>query len=189
MNNEWQYIGKKINLSTKNNAQLNLSLSENNIILPNKYTLWSHDILNKNWDLNSYKKICTIDNIASFWKFINNIDKIGYKHLNFYLMKENVDPMWEHPCNKNGGICSFKASMCDSIKIFEDISVHLICGKLNENMDDINGVSLTPRSSWCLIKIWNKDKSNDITLTLNKNILNKYRDLSMMYIPNNPNDA
>ena len=39
-----------------------------------------------------------------------------------------------------------------------------ICGEIitkdHKNMDSINGISLSPKKNFCIIKIWNNDKNN-----------------------------
>jgi len=148
------------------------------------FTLWSHEVTNKNWDLKSYKSHCIINNIESFWKLFNNFNKIGYKHLNFYFMKNNIVPMWEHEANRDGGVCSFKIDIEDSIPFFEELAVYMISGQLSVNPDDINGISFTPKNNWIIIKIWNKHKNDSFIETLNKTFTEKYKHLNHQYTEN-----
>lgn len=61
-----------------------------------------------------------------------------------------------------------------------------MCEKLVDNVADINGISITPKNNWSIIKIWNRDKKNKIDRLLNKSILDKYKNVSIMYKENQP---
>lgn len=146
-----------------------------------KYVLWCHDINNKNWDLSSYNEMYVIDDVASFWRVFNNISKFDYHNRHFYLMKEGITPMWEDSNNKNGGVCSFRTLLSDSLELFENLSVHMICDLLSSDPKDITGVIFSPKNSWAIVKIWNRDSKKDLTKMINQEILDKYSKLSIQY--------
>ena len=78
--------------------------------LNNKMTLWYHHDKD-NWALSGYKKIFELTSISDFWQIYNNWDKLGgltSKH--FFIMKENVTPLWEDVNNVSGGCWSFKVT-------------------------------------------------------------------------------
>jgi hypothetical protein len=156
------------------------------IELSSTYVLWCHDIYNKDWSLSGYTKLCTISTVSEFWQFFNNMDKIGYKVNNFFLMKDGTDPTWEHVNNRDGGICSFRTEIDSSLNIYQDLCVRMVCDILTLNMADINGISFSPKNNWAIIKIWNKDKHNDLSKTLDPVILDTYKDASIKYKENEP---
>ena len=39
--------------------------------LKNKWTIWIHDLYDKNWAIDSYKKLYSFDTIEGFWTFYN----------------------------------------------------------------------------------------------------------------------
>lgn len=177
MENGWKVVMKN-KKKIQNNGE--------NILLPSKYTLWCHEVYNKNWDLASYKKICTITTVSDFWKLVNNLDKMGFTSNNLFLMKDGITPMWEDVNNRDGGICSFKVDIRQSLSIFEEFALYMVCECLIDNNDDINGLSFSPKNSWAIIKIWNRDKNNDIAALLNPEIKKKYNKLSIKYKCNEP---
>jgi hypothetical protein len=177
MENDWKVV--------TNNKKKNQNCGDN-VGLPSKYTLWCHEVYNKSWDLSSYKKICTITNVSEFWKLINNLDKTGFTSNNLFLMKDGITPMWEDPNNREGGICSFKVDIRQSLSVFEEFALYMICECLVGNSNDINGLSFSPKNGWAIIKIWNKDKNNDIASLLNNDIKKKYSNLSIKYKCNEP---
>lgn len=157
------------------------------IKLPYTYILWSHAINDNNWTLSSYKKLCTIRSVSDFWRLFNNFKKIGWKYMHFFFMKSGIEPMWEHPSNRTGGICSFRIPLDDNaLAIWENLNVQWVCQQLSTMEDDINGISINPKNNWALIKIWNADSSNNLMNTLCPNIIETYKDLSIQYKANKP---
>lgn len=157
-----------------------------NIKLTNSYTLWNHNIFNKDWNISGYNRICEFDNVSSFWRIYNNFLKLGLKFNHFFVMKNDIQPTWEHHDNRNGGVCSFKLELTNFYQFWEEITLLMLCGKLSNVENDINGISFSPKNNWAIIKIWNKDSKNDLTKTLNDDILKKYSKFSIRYKPNNP---
>lgn len=152
------------------------------------YVLWVHDLNNKNWTINSYEKKYEFNNVETFCGFVNNFYRLGYKHMHFFLMKKGVDPIWEHEENRNGGVCSIKIDIDQCGDIFTDLICRMVTNSLSSVSDDINGVSISPKNNWAIIKIWNKSKDNILTETLTPEVLEKYHHLSLRYKANNENN-
>lgn len=157
-----------------------------NIKFNNDYVLWTHSIDNSDWSINSYVKLCDINNVSTFWRLFNNFNKLDCSKKHYYLMKKNVDPIWEHSENRHGGICTMKVDEKNLLNIWELLCAYMICNELSVNKDDITGISLSPKSGWVILKIWNKNKSNNLTKTLNQQILKVCKDFNMMYKQNEP---
>jgi hypothetical protein len=158
----------------------------NDIILVTEYVLWVHSINENDWSINGYKQLCTIKTVSDFWKLFNNIHKLNFKNNNFYFMKPKIEPIWEDENNRHGGICSFRIELDHALKVYELLCIFLVCEKLVVNIDDINGISITPKNNWAIIKIWNKDKTNKTDKLLHKSILDKYKHVSIQYKQNQP---
>jgi hypothetical protein len=72
-------------------------------------------------------------------------------------MKQNFLPLWESPENINGGSWSFMVSKEHMEKTFYLLSSSILGNQLTldvENMNYINGLSVTPKSNSFIIKIW-----------------------------------
>ena len=148
------------------------------------YTLWYHGITEKNWDKNSYVKIGTIHSLKDFWIYYNSINTF-LKGI-FFLMKEDILPIWEVPDNINGGYWSFRVERDKVDDIWIKLSIQLITENIcnsssssnseqqleqseqqeeQEQQDqqeeiikhDINGISISPKAVNAVIKIWNND--------------------------------
>lgn len=158
----------------------------NDIFLMHSYVLWVHSISDNDWSINGYKQLCTIKTVSEFWKLFNNMHKLNFTTNNFYLMKPNIEPIWEDENNRHGGICSLRIELAYALKVYELLCIFMVCEKLIENIDDINGISITPKNNWAIIKIWNKNKNNKIDKLLHKNILDKYKNVSIQYKQTQP---
>lgn len=186
------YITEKLNNNHDNNKSstnvFNTTTQpmDTNFKLNNTYILWHHDIDNKSWDIKSYNKLCTLETGKDFWGVFNFISQIGHKENNYYLMKHNTEPTWEHVNNRNGGACSIRVQIDDAPQVFQDLSVRMVCNILNSNDDDITGISCCPKNNWAIIKIWNKDKNNDLIKTLQSDTIKLYKSIGMRYKSNSP---
>ena len=78
----------------------------------------------------------------------------------FFIMREHIMPRWEDENNKNGGCFSYKLSrIVLEDKFFEVCSQMLgeVLGKTNEYSENINGISISPKKNYYIIRIWIKD--------------------------------
>jgi hypothetical protein len=128
--------------------------------LTNTWILWFHDPLDNNWKLNSYKKVSSINTINDFWKSYNFLNNKIVENSMLFLMKNNIDPLWEHKDNIKGGSWSIKLQKGNLYDIWTTISIYLINEQISD--EDINGISISPKKNFCIIKIWTKQNNNDI---------------------------
>ena len=147
-----------------------------NVFLNEIWNLWFHDPFDQNWGKESYKFLYKIDTIQNFWKITKLIqDKadIGM----FFLFREYVFPLWDDPLNMDGGALSMKVLKTDAYTCWEDLTVRLVSENLlkEKNLElseTINGLSLSPKKTFCIIKIWLKD--NQLANPEKFNVLDKY---------------
>jgi translation initiation factor 4E len=140
------------------------------------WILWYH-YDKDNWKLSGYKHIYKIDNIINFWKLYNNFNVIGgISNKHFFLMRENITPLWEDNENINGGCWSFKVCENQADELWEDLSVYLLINKLCPTIsDEIVGLSIClKKNNNVVIKIWNTNSKNNSLKLINENILKKW---------------
>lgn len=138
------------------------------------WNVWTHFSESNNWTPESYKHIFTIDTIKSFWEFFGNIDKLDLVKHQFYIMRDSSGPTWEHPSNRNGGICSIRVIKDRSIEIIEQLAILILNECFSDNPIDINGLSFSLKHNWGVIKIWNSIGSNDLSLQVPAYMIKKY---------------
>ena len=141
----------------------------------NNWTIWYHNSKD-DWTINGYKKLYTINNVSDYWKLYNNWDKLGsINNKHFFIMKNNITPIWEDKNNKNGGCWSYKVNESSAQQLWDDLSLHLVTESLSSINNDIVGLSAClKKNNFSVIKIWNKDSKNNSLNLLSNEILKKY---------------
>lgn len=151
-------------LNNNENKERNVNtLNENEETYINDiWCLYFHDPYNSDWGFQSYKRICTISSIEMYW----TVHKLLQNHLHnamFFLMREHVFPCWDDPNNVDGGCLSIKVLKQDLKRFWEYISTRTLGECLMKNIDlieNVNGVSTSPKKHFCIIKIWLKSNEN-----------------------------
>ena len=132
--------------------------------LNSKWVFWYHDPENTNWDLKSYQKIYSFDTVEKFWSLHKNIENDMINSGMFFIMRDGIFPLWEDDSNVAGGCWSYKIIKKDAYKAWVQLCVSLIGETLAREDNVINGISISPKKGFCIIKIWNKDKhKNDVS--------------------------
>ena len=91
----------------------------------------------------------------------------------FFLMKDDIPPIWETGKNIGGGMWTFKVSKKSLDKIWIDLIAFTLGNTLTKNPDDmehINGISISPKINNCIVKIWNDDNKSRDTSIFNPDI-------------------
>lgn len=156
--------------------------------LSNTFKVWKH-IIKNDWSINGYKCIYTFNDGIQFWQLYNNWNKLGtILDKPLFLMKDNVQPIWEDENNINGGCWSFKIFNNQAEELWEELSTLFVTNKLlnDTNIDDeILGLSISiKKNNYIVIKIWNRNNENNSIININKNILNKWG-TDIIYISHN----
>lgn len=132
--------------------------------LSNKWTIYAHLPHDTDWSLISYKKILSFDKLEEFITLTESLPDKLISNCMLFIMKDNIKPIWEDVHNKNGGCFSYKISNKSVATIWRKFSYKLVgnsllkkgCNKIN----NINGITISPKKNFCIIKIWFSDCSN-----------------------------
>jgi len=123
--------------------------------LTNTFTFWFHNPNDTNWGIDSYHEILNFSTIEEFWVLYELVKKSMVENGMFFLMKDDIQPIWEDKRNIEGGCVSFKVEKRLAYQEWEDLLVHLI----SDNLPVIvNGVSISPKKNFNIIKIWLKEE-------------------------------
>ena len=130
--------------------------------LKGNFKIWYHSINDNNWELESYKNLFTINNLIDYYFLINNFKKIHYHNSMIFIMKDDIKPIWEDKENKDGGFISLKISSKVLLEKWNYILSKFISNDLFlKDNNIINGISISPKKEFNIIKIWiNKDINN-----------------------------
>jgi hypothetical protein len=148
------------NNTTINNVNdfLNSINIDMNNKLNNTYNVWFHDANNTDFSINSFYNIAKFDNIKDYL-IINQTLRNNYKMLlngMFFIMKDEIKPLWNDDSNRDGGCISWKIDKHDSLNYWENLLLLLITNNLplEFNKYGINGISINPKKNCNIIKVW-----------------------------------
>ena len=141
----------------------------------NEWNIWYHHIKN-NWKIDGFNNIFKIGTIKEFWDFNNNINLFGgINSHHFFMMKNNITPIWEDEQNKMGGCWSIKIPTEKSLELWIKLSSYIVGETLTENKNIINGISICAKNPiTSVVKIWNNSTKNNSIKLLPVEILNEY---------------
>jgi len=123
------------------------------------WTWYFHDPLDMRWTLESYRRLCDISTIDEFWLMHSATSKVIPLGM-FFVMRETSFPCWDDASNIQGGTASIKVTVSDTVACWESLLKRMLGETLAVDAEDseaINGISVSPKRGFCIIKIWTKD--------------------------------
>jgi hypothetical protein len=152
-------------------------------VLHTQWVLYYHNPEDSDWSKGSYTCVMTLTSLEEFWAMHSAL--LPSKCLQggmFFLMKKGIQPIWEDPQNKNGGCWSYKVSLSSVHDAWRELSLRLVIEQLCSVPDLINGISISPKKGFCVIKIWNKNHTRSSTDVLYDSLSNLHH-TDAMFIP------
>jgi translation initiation factor 4E len=127
--------------------------------LDSNWNFYIHLQNDPNWDYSGYHKIITLDTVEKAVLLNEELSFELIKKTMLFVMRENIKPMWEDIDNQNGGGFSFKVHNKNIEQVWKKLFFLLIGESLTNkvNFENINGISLSPKKSFCIVKIWMKN--------------------------------
>ena len=98
-------------------AMHNIIMDDNGNKLNSEWNLYFHDPNSYNWNKESYYKIYTIKNIIDYWILNSEIENKIHQGM-FFLMRENIFPLWDNEENLKGLNFSFNILKEESKKFW-----------------------------------------------------------------------
>lgn len=131
----------------------NPHLSSHSTYLNDLWTLYFHDPNNPDWTFKSYINIATFSTVNEYFS-IDKALKDKLAHGMFFLMREHVFPCYDDALNQNGGVFTLKVATEDTARFWNELSIRTVGETLAKNMSVINGLSVSPKRCFCIVKIW-----------------------------------
>lgn len=128
--------------------------------LNNEWTLYIHYPNDINWDISSYKIITKIKTIENAINVFNLISEDLYTKCMFFLMRNDIKPTWEDEHNIDGGAFSYKISNDIIKRIWKNVCYQTVGESLLKDISNssvINGITLSPKKNFSILKIWTKN--------------------------------
>ncbi|NDB83593.1 MAG: hypothetical protein EB127_12850 [Alphaproteobacteria bacterium] len=125
------------------------------------WTLYWHSSEGNDW-----KSVHSFDNFGpmkTWGNFLNVMDSIGESTLSdgmFFLMRNPIPPLWENHQNVYGGAYSLRIVKHDAGKVFIDYAIAAMNKLVTaDSKNIINGLSISPKKGFNIIKLWNNDST------------------------------
>lgn len=136
--------------------------------LENEWTFYFHDPNNSNWEISSYIQVEKVKSLNEWMQVFHSFKDVWSKGM-FFLMKETIQPIWEHEYNKNGGCMSFKLWKAEVNDFWLELTGKLITNTLLKEGSSvkISGISISPKRNYCIIRIWLYDSELSDSLLYN----------------------
>jgi len=128
--------------------------------LYDNWVLWAHLPHDTDWSIKSYKKIMDICSVEDMLVLYLAIPEKLVKNCMLFLMRRNINPTWEDVSNRNGGCFSFKVINKNIDSVWKKMSYCLVGETLSNDpklISAINGITISPKKSFCIIKVWLKN--------------------------------
>ena len=145
--------------------------------LNTSWTYWFHKYNDDKWDLGSYTKLYNFKSVEEFAGIQCILKSTHIQNGMFFLMRDDIEPMWESIDNIDGGCFSFKVYKQEIPETWKILSTKLVNESIFKNKDNhrlINGMSISPKKTYSIIKLWLKGDSikdikelNDIPILKN----------------------
>ena len=131
--------------------------------LSNTWTIYAHLPHDTDWTLASYKTLFTTNKMEEFITLTESLPDQLISNCMLFIMKDNIKPIWEDVHNKNGGCFSYKISNKSVSTIWRKFSYKLVGNTIFKNekiKNNINGITISPKKNFCIVKLWFSDCSN-----------------------------
>lgn len=141
--------------NTSEISNVNNKISYNK--LNDSWTLWAHLPHDTDWTIKSYKPIMTFSSAEEAVALCETLPSKMVKNCMLFLMRKGIQPVWEDDKNRKGGCFSYKVNNKSVPDAWKNLSYSLIGETLTEDMNllpQINGITISPKKSFCIIKIW-----------------------------------
>jgi hypothetical protein len=156
------------------------SSSHMNHTLNTNWVVWYHSPTDKSWSKDSYKPILELESIEDYLVLENSWVKCLPSVIEgmYFVMRKfkngtTIYPQWEDINNIEGGYWSFKVDNNSAQDVWAKLCKHIIGETIcREDINPLqfNGISISPKKHFCIIKIWNNNsKIQDVNI-LSKNL-------------------
>lgn len=131
--------------------------------LNDTWTLYAHLPHDTDWSIDSYKKIIVFDSVEQAIVVTETLPHSMIQNCMLFLMRGNIKPIWEDPCNMSGGCFSYKVSNKIVPETWRALTYTLVGETLGSSIQvqrSVNGITISPKKHFCIIKVWMANCNN-----------------------------
>jgi hypothetical protein len=125
--------------------------------LESEWTFWAHLPHDTDWSTNSYKEVFNMTSVEETISLLESIPNVLVENCMLFVMKKGIIPVWEDPNNRNGGCFSYKINNKHVHQIWKELTYSLVGSSISNHsdfVDSVTGITISPKKSFCIIKIW-----------------------------------
>ena len=125
--------------------------------LSDSWILWAHLPHDTDWSLKSYMKIYEFNTVEQAITITETLPPVLVTNCMLFLMRKGINPIWEDERNRNGGCFSYKIPNKDVPDAWKQFSYSLVGETMSDNnklLPHINGITISPKKNFCIIKVW-----------------------------------
>lgn len=127
--------------------------------LKDTWVLYAHLPHDSNWNIDSYKIITEVKFAEQVIAIIDCLPDDVVSGCMLFWMRKGINPTWEDEQNRSGGCFSYKINNKNVTSVWRRMS-YLLCGESLTDKDNImskiNGITISPKKNFCILKIWMK---------------------------------
>lgn len=125
--------------------------------LSDSWIIWAHLPHDTDWSLKSYMKIYEFNTVEQAITITETLPPVLVTNCMLFLMRKGINPIWEDERNRNGGCFSYKIPNKDVPDAWKQLSYSLVGETMSDNnklLPHINGITISPKKNFCIIKVW-----------------------------------
>jgi hypothetical protein len=125
--------------------------------LNDTWTLYYHSAADSDWTVQSYQRLGQIGSIEEFCQAYATLAPHVHKAI-WFLFREHVFPSWDDPSNIDGACLSIKVLKQNAADFWKRLCARMLGETMTsvDNTYDINGMSISPKKNFVIIKLWVK---------------------------------
>ena len=148
------------------------------------WTLYFHSPEETKWTLNTFINLGIMKNWHDFWSIIEVLKSESLSDGMFFMMRDPSPPLWESHQNIRGGCYSFRCQKKDAADIYLNHIIAAMIGSLNNSSNNrINGISISPKRGFNIIKVWNTDAQQFNTSSSINTSFSSIKESDIIYTP------
>jgi hypothetical protein len=124
-------------------------------------------------------------NWRDFWSVMEALKVESLGDGMFFMMRDPSPPLWESHHNIRGGCYSFRCQKKDAPDIYLNHIIAAMISSLSNSVENrVNGISISPKRGFNIVKIWNTDAQKfSHPSNINTNVATAIREGDIMYTP------
>ena len=133
--------------------------------LGDEWTMWAHLPHDTDWSVSSYKRIQDFNSVEQSIALTETLPHKMIRNCMLFVMRKGISPTWEGKRNRAGGCFSYKVSNKIVPAVWRDLTYTMVgetLGTTPSYQKSINGITISPKKNFCVVKVWMTDcKSQD----------------------------